>query len=135
MKAVLDSMMWISYVTNRDGRRFQVIEKARKARVRLYVSDYILDEVVDTLRENLEESARFAKLARAAILRRAKQVILPKLIAVYVPDDPDDNAVVQTALSARAGYLVTADKVLLALGKVRSLQIIDLQTFERLIPG
>jgi predicted nucleic acid-binding protein len=50
-----------------------------------------------------------------------------------VPGDPKDNAVVQTAISSKSNYLVTADALLLELGKVRNVEIISVKTFaERL---
>ncbi len=78
MKVVLDTMLWVSYCTRRHGSRHRLIDRALKARVRLFVSDYILDELGDVLREELYESARYAHLARRAVLRRAKRVALPK---------------------------------------------------------
>ena len=44
MKAVLDTMLWVSYCTRRHGSRHRLIERAFKGKVRLFVSDYILDE-------------------------------------------------------------------------------------------
>ena len=78
MKVVLDTMLWVSYCTRRDGSRHRLIDRALKARVRLFVSDYILDELGDVLREELYESARYVHLARRALPRRAKRVALPK---------------------------------------------------------
>jgi predicted nucleic acid-binding protein len=43
-------------------------------------------------------------------------------------------SVVQTALSAKSDYLVTADKVLLALRKVRDVEIMSVRTFAQLLP-
>ena len=135
MKVVLDSMIWFSYVAHGHGWRHRVIERARKAKVRFFVSDYILDEVWETLVTVLGEPRRVAQLARDAILRRAKLVALPRVIPFFVPGDPDDDAVVQTALTARADSLVTADKVLLDLGKVRDVEIIDVKTFAERLPS
>jgi len=78
MKVVLDTMLWVSYCTRRHGSRHRLIDRALKARVRLFVSDYILDELGDVLREELNEGARYVHLARRAVLRRAKRVALPK---------------------------------------------------------
>jgi putative PIN family toxin of toxin-antitoxin system len=135
MKAVLDSMLWVSYVTHRNGPRYRVIERACKGKVRLFVSEYILDEVVATLRKDMGESARFARLARAAVLRRAKLVVLPRRVAAYVPGDPKDDAVVQTAITSKSDYLVTADGVLLELGKVRNVEIVTVKTFAQRLPA
>lgn len=134
MKAVLDTMVWVSYCTRRDGARHRLIERAHKARVRLFISDYILDEVAEVLVEYLNESRRFAQLARRAVLRRAKLVALPKIIHPHVPGDPDDDAVIQTALTSRSDFLVTADAVLLDLGKVRDVEIISVRSFAERLP-
>ncbi len=134
MKAVLDTMLWVSYCTRRDGARHRLIERAVKARVRLFVSDYILDEMAEVLVEDLNEGRQFAHLARRAVLRRAKRVALPKIIRPHVPGDPDDDAVVQTALSSKSDYLVTADTVLLELGKVQDVEIIRVRTFAERLP-
>jgi putative PIN family toxin of toxin-antitoxin system len=134
MKVVLDTMLWVSYCTRRQGSRHRLIEQALKAKVRLYVSDYILDELAAVLREELDESARFVHLSQQAALRRAKRVTLPENIGSFVPGDPKDNAVVQTAISAKADYLVTADHLLLELGKVQDVEIISVKTFAQLLP-
>ena len=45
MKAVPDTMLWVSYATHADGSRARVIDRALRSRVRLFTSEYILDEV------------------------------------------------------------------------------------------
>jgi len=135
MKAVLDTMLWVSYCTRRHGSRHRLIERALKARVRLFVSDYILDELADVLREDLNESARYVHLARRAVLRRAKRVTLPRNIRSFVPGDPKDDAVVQTAISSKSDYLVTADAVLLQLGKIQNVEIITVKAFAQQLPA
>jgi predicted nucleic acid-binding protein len=86
------------------------------------------------LSEELNESSRFVHLARRAVLRRAKRVALPKNIRFFVPGDPKDDAVVQTAISSKSDYLVTADDLLLELGKVRNVEIITARTFSERLP-
>src|SRR5262245_30661808 len=44
-------------------------------------SDGILNEVRQTLLEDFEESPRVVQLAEDAVLRRAKLIVLPKIIA------------------------------------------------------
>jgi putative PIN family toxin of toxin-antitoxin system len=135
MKAVLDTMLWVSYCTRRDGTRHRLIDRALKSGVRLFVSGYILDELADVLHEELNESRRYVYLARRAVLRRAKRVDLPKNIRRFVAGDPDDDAIVQTAITSRSHYLVTADTVLLKLAKVRNVEIISVRTFAERLPA
>jgi putative PIN family toxin of toxin-antitoxin system len=126
-------MIWVSYCVNPDGIRHRVIETARRKRVRLFVSDYILDELERTLIEDLGRTRRFAMLARRAILRIARVVELPDFIPRHVPGDPDDDPIVQTALTSNADYLVTADKEILRLKKVRSVQVVMARAFAELL--
>src|SRR5712692_8301111 len=117
-------MIWVSYCTLRDSYRHRLIEHARRQRVRLFVSEYILRELVDTLVEDLGRTRRYALLARQAVLRIAKLVDLPPSIRQHVANDPNDDPVVQTALSAKADYLVTADRDILNLSKIEDVEII-----------
>jgi putative PIN family toxin of toxin-antitoxin system len=102
--------------------------------VRFFVSDYILDELAAVLMERLHRTARYASLSRYAILQLAKLVSLPGQIRRHVPGDPDDDPIVQTAISAKADYLITADKALLDLRKVRDVEIITAEQFEERLP-
>jgi predicted nucleic acid-binding protein len=75
-------------------------------------------------------------MARRAVLKIAKMVILPHTPGHFVPGDPDDDPVVQTALAAKAHYLVTADKEILKLGKVQGVEILTAAQFaDRLAPA
>lgn len=134
MKAVPDTMMWVTYCARRDSYRHKVLVRALRQRVRLFISEWILDELNAALVDGLGCDARVAALARRAVLRQAKLVTLPPTIRPHVAGDPDDNPVVQTALSAKADYLVTADSVLLALAKVEDVEIITMQQFEERLP-
>src|SRR2546428_14129853 len=101
MKVVDDTMIWISYCTRKDGHWHNLIERARLQRVRFLVSDYILNELTESLIEDLRQSRRFAGLAREAVLRIARLIELPPPIRPYVPGDRNDAPIVQTALSGK----------------------------------
>jgi len=68
-------MIWVSYCTIEDGYRRRVIERACRQRVRFFVSGYILQELAETLVEDLDFSRRFAHLACRAVLRVAKEIL------------------------------------------------------------
>jgi uncharacterized protein len=126
-------MLWVSYCTLSDGYRHRLIERARRRRVRLFVSDYILQELTDTLIEDLGRSRRYAWLARRAVLRIARRVEVPVEARRHVPGDPNDDPIVETALSAKANFLITADKALLKIKRIHSVEIITAQKFDELI--
>lgn len=97
--------------------------------MRLFVSGYILDELVEALVEDLGRSRRFAGLSRRAVVRLAKLVELPSFVPRHVPGDPNDDPIVQTALTARADFLLTEDTEVLKLGKIRSTAVITASEF------
>src|ERR1043165_5619631 len=126
-------MLWVSYCTLADSYRRRLIEQARRKRVRIFVSEYILQELTKTLIEDLGRSKRYAWLARRSVLRVARLVDLPAQATQHVPSDPNDDPIIQTALTAKVHYLITADRELLMLKKVHSVEIITAKRFEELI--
>jgi putative PIN family toxin of toxin-antitoxin system len=126
-------MLWVSYSTLPNGYQHRLIERALRQRVRLFTSEYILDELSATLINGLGLSTRFAQRSIDAVRRIARVVKLPAIIPRYVPDDPADDPVVQTAITAKADYLVTFDKAILEVGKIRSVQFVTPQEFEFLL--
>src|SRR5260370_191198 len=135
MKAVPDSMLWVSFATHRDGPRRATLSRAARQRVRLLTSNYILGEVERILLDKFKKPRRFVHLALRAILRTATEVKLPTEARSYVAGDPDDDPVIQTALTGNADFIVTADKVLLALRKVQDVEIISLEEFALRLPA
>lgn len=133
MKVVPDTMIWVSYCTLVDGYRHRLIEQARRQRARFFVSPYILQELADTLIKDLKRSRRYVWLARREVIRIAKVVEIPSQIHRHVPGDPADDLIVATALTAKAHYLVTADRELLKLKKVQGVEIVTAQRFEQLL--
>jgi putative PIN family toxin of toxin-antitoxin system len=131
MKVVADTMIWISYCTRKEGHWHRLVERARRQQVRFFVSGYILDELTTCLIEDLKESRRFANLARKSVLRIAKLIILPPTIRPYVPGDRNDDPIVQTGLSAKSDYLITADTEILKLRKIQDLEIIHPSQLEQ----
>ena len=133
MKVVLDTMIWVSYCTLQDGHRHRLIERARRQRVRFFISEYILNELETALTDDLELSRRFAALARRAVLRIAKVVDIPASTDSFVPGDSNDDPIVQTALTSKADYLVTADKEILDVGKAEDVEIVTAQAWEEML--
>jgi putative PIN family toxin of toxin-antitoxin system len=134
MKTVPDTMLWVSYAVNPDGPRRWAIDRAVRHRVRLMTSAHILNEVTRALVEVFGKSPRFTTLAVQDILRITRLVRLPETIRPFVAADPNDDPIVQTALSGKADYVVTADKALLKLAKVRDVEIISLDDWLSRLP-
>ena len=130
MKVVVDTMFWVSFSTLKGGYRYRLLNRARQQRVRLFVSEYILDELFTTLTEDLGRTRRYAYLASRAVRRMAKIVPVSSATRRFVPGDPDDDPIIHTALTAKADYLFTADHANLDVGKVQDIEIITASQFE-----
>ena len=135
MKVVPDSMIWVSYATHADGPRARAIDRALASRVRLFTSEYILEEVEKVLGQYQNLPTPFVRRTIRAIRRLAEVVDLPLAIGSYVSADSNDNPIVQTAITGKADYVLTADKALLSLGKVQDVEFISLTEFELRLPA
>lgn len=133
MKVVADTMIWISYFSDELSFRHQLLEAAVQRRVRLFVSEYLVNEVRDVLIRDMAITRRDAKLATKQLLRTCQSVELPDLIPKHVPEDEKDDAIVETALRAKADYLVSGDRKILQLKKVGNVTIITAAEFARLL--
>ena len=131
MKVVADTMIWVSYFSDEQSFRHRLMEEAIRQRVRLFVSEYLADELREILVRDMEITPRDSKLALKNLLRTCKTVELPDVVPRHVPDDEKDNAIVETAVRAKADYLVSADRKILKLQKVGNVSIITAAEFAR----
>ncbi len=133
MKIVADTMIWVSYFSDAESFRHRLLEAAIRRRVRLFASEYIANELCDVLVRDMEVSPHDAKLARKKLFRVCRTVDLPDSFPIHVPADDKDNAIIETAIRAKADYLVSADRELLKLKKVGNVTIITAMEFSRLL--
>lgn len=116
---VLDSNIVVSSLLHSTGNSSKIIELWRKKYFQILISNYILSEVRDTLRDK--------QLAQKYHLSPAKQArLLTQLYysgnlldsinpSTQTSRDPRDNPILQLALDGKADYLVSGDKDLLVL--------------------
>ncbi len=109
----------------------QMIEATRRARWRMYATDYLVDEVGHVLCDDLGFSPRLARLAQRRILRRC--TLIEPSSSAMVPEDVKDTPILQGAVTCGADYLVTNDRHLLSLDPFKSLRIISMQAYYQLL--
>jgi putative PIN family toxin of toxin-antitoxin system len=51
-----------------------------------------------------------------------------------IQDDPDDNRILECAIAAQAGFIVSGDNHLLQLGRFRGISILKVADFMALLP-
>ena len=131
MKVVADTMIWVSYFSNEQSFRHQLIEEALQRRTRFFVSEYLANELREILVREMGFSRRDTTLALKKLSRVCKTVELPDTILRRVVNDEKDDAIVETAIRAKAHFLVTADQEILKLEKVGNVSIISALEFAR----
>jgi putative PIN family toxin of toxin-antitoxin system len=112
-RAVLDTNAWVSAVLNPHGILRPIQSSLVNDQVTLLVSDPLLDEIAEVLvRPRI--AAKYAVTVGArdelVALLRHYGVMTPITGAIRVCRDPDDDAIIETAINGRATVLVTRDE-------------------------
>lgn len=132
-RVVLDTNVLISASIAAQGFSAAILLAARRQRIRLIVSPYIIEEYSTVIRRphiarkysGIEE--RVDTLIR--FLNTRAIAIEPQTIAHVVPDDPKDDAILACAVEGMAQYIVTADEHLLRLGRCGGIAILTPRDF------
>lgn len=124
---VLDANIYVSALVF-GGKPKRALQLGITRRVDVAVSDPIRTEVLRTLRNKFEWSNE--RLAEAdSLLGAAARSVVPIGTLHVVERDPDDDRVLECAVSAKAELIVTGDSDLLSLGKYAGIEIIQVTAF------
>ena len=126
MRLVLDTNIVVSALIW-GGNPKELIAQAVRREVELFTSEPLRHELDDVLaREKFarQREAGDVSWATYALAVGATFVALPA-VERLVPSDPDDDAVVATALAAQADVIATGDRDLLSLHPYRGIQILN----------
>ncbi len=127
MRAVADTNIVVSGFFWQGSPR-QLLDFARTGLVDLYTSPALLAELSDVLRRD-----KFAKrLASVGVsindlvmgYAALAKVIKPITLVSVIADDPDDNLVLECAISAHAEAIVSGDSHLLKLNSFQNIPIL-----------
>ena len=117
MRIVLDSNILVRAAWKADGRASRLLRNVLEGPHRLIVSPFILGEVARVLaypriqsRWGLSEERIQGHVNRLAAVA---EIVETASVDRVVPDDPDDDFVVHTAIGGRADVLCTRDSHLL----------------------
>ena len=113
IRIVFDTNVYISAALH--GRVAEkVLELASAGQVTLVTSEVILAELRRKLITKLAWPEDHAKLFEDTI-RDLAEIVAPDIILEVVPDDDDDNRIIECAVAGEAALIVTFDKDLLRL--------------------
>ena len=131
MKIFFDTNVYVAEALLEEAAE-AMLAATENASWRIFVSDYLLDEIERVLTDYLGFSARLSRLTRQRSARRAIRVT-ERPARHEVPNDPADSPILRGALEAGADYLVTNDRHLLALNPYEGLRIISMSDYYKLL--
>jgi putative PIN family toxin of toxin-antitoxin system len=135
LRAVLDSSVLISAFLTPKGLSGQVLDAAEDGAFALCLSHEIIAETAEKLLSKAKLRARYGYAPERAEAFCDGLAVVAELVANlpkgrFVPNDPKDDAIVATAVAARADCLVTGDrKHLLSLGICEGVRIVSVREF------
>ena len=127
IQVVADTNVFISALMF-GGLPGRFLDLALGRRFTLATSKALLDELNEKLRGKFAVSEGDALAIRAKLEGNAS-VVDPDFELNAVPDDPDDNRVLECAVAGKADFIVSGDRHLLRLGNYEEIAIVTVRQF------
>jgi putative PIN family toxin of toxin-antitoxin system len=127
MRVVADTNVFISALMF-GGLPGRFLDLTLRRRFTLVTSKALLDELDEKLRGKFSVSESDALAIRAKLEGNAS-VVDPDFELNAVPDDPDDNCVLECAVVGKADFIVSGDRHLLRLGCYEGIAIVTVRQF------
>jgi len=130
-KVVLDTNIYLSGLIWPESLPGQVLKLARKRRIEVFCSRFILDELKKILSIKFDYPQEFSQRYIEELLKFVK-IVKPQVAISVISKKDDDNRILECALKAKADVLISGDrKHILPLKKVDGTQIISAREFIR----
>ena len=138
MRAVLDTVIFVRALINPKGRWGRVLFEFSD-RYTLVLSPEIISEVIGVLnrpalRKRLPRLGELPELERVLVLFGEADVVEPAE-DVHVCRDPNDDKFFACAAPGQAGYIVSEDKDILAVGEFRGVRCVTAEEFLEVLDG
>lgn len=139
MRVVADTNVLVSG-TFWTGVSFRLLELVEAGSVQLVLSPSIIREFQEVVHrgEIIEKSSEQQRLAAALAVQKLflqAIVVEPNFRVEAVPEDSEDNKVLEAALAGAADYVVTHDRHLLKLKKFEGIPIVTAHEFLGIYEG
>ncbi len=137
MRIVFDTNVYISAALNQ-GLSYEIFEKLAepKSDYFLFISSDIWHELTGKLQELGRKKIISESVASKFMMNvsEAAKFTEPKEKLRVVKSDPDDDKILECAVSAQADLIVTMDRDLLRLKRFRNIGIVHPKTFSFMFP-
>lgn len=130
LKLVLDSNVFISALVF-GGKPREILDLAVKGQMEVAISDDILEEIRGVLEG---KKFQYPKRIVRALMREIEDLadlVEPKEKIEAVPEDPEDNRVLECAVESGANVIVSGDSHLLELQSFGQIKIMNPDEFLR----
>ena len=117
-KVVLDTNVIVSGLLSKEGNPARILELWKKGAFTLIISQPLYEEIISTITK-LKPKYKIP----ATLIKGLAELLRDRSLWVelrHIPEttrDPKDDMVVATAVAAKADFLITGDKDILALGR------------------
>jgi putative PIN family toxin of toxin-antitoxin system len=125
MRVVIDTNVLISALLF-DGNHEKLVLATLAGSNQLVLSPYIIIETTRILETKFKVNPENLELLQQ-LLTESEQVYFEPFLHI-ITDEPD-NRIVETAVKGRANYIVTGDKLLLALKQYVSIKIVSIKEY------
>jgi putative PIN family toxin of toxin-antitoxin system len=125
MRVVIDTNVLISALLF-DGNPEKLVLATLAGSNQLVLSPYIIIETTRILETKFKVNPENLELLQQ-LLTESEQVYFEPFLHI-ITDEPD-NRIVETAVKGRANYIVTGDKLLLALKQYVSIKIVSIKEY------
>lgn len=132
MRIVLDTNVLIAAAL-KGGLSEQIIRLAAAGKLQLIISDEILDELLRKLIQKFAWKEKEAELYTDTLKEIGERVKITNKLKV-IKRDPDDDKILETAITAHADLIVSIDKDLLKLKNYKRIGIVHPKTLTWIIP-
>ena len=127
LKVVLDTNIYVSSIFWR-GNPHKIVELALDKKIKIFTSVEILQELEKVLRRDFQEPDEMIHRQISLIFEYA-DIIKTTVKVNVVKEDPEDNKIIECAVSCNANYIVTGDRHLLDIKEFRGTKIVNAREF------
>ncbi len=128
---VFDTNILISALFSQTGSPFRVLALAKIGQIESVTCQEILDEFAEKLLLKFKFSEEKTQFAVNEIQKFSRIVTISGTLKV-VPNDPDDDMVIECAVTGCATHIITGDKHLLSLSQYQNIAIAKATDFVNL---
>jgi uncharacterized protein len=125
---VFDTNILISAVLSCNGAPFKCLALAKIGQIESVTCQEILDEFAEKLLLKFKFSEDMTQIAIQEVRNFSRLIEIPGVLKA-VPNDADDDMVVECAVLGKATHIVTGDKHLLTLMNYQNISIVKAADF------